>query len=139
MIRTNAREQRLDVRIDRVIAPDRDAAPTARGDLGRGLVDRARHTVGGRRSGRASTGDVDGRAGRSELERDATAGATAGPRDESDHVMELRHWPGLTSHADSTRRAACRRATIRTRPEPLRVRSTHAPPPPLPLPSRPWR
>jgi hypothetical protein len=83
VVRTNACEERLDVRIDRVIAADRDPAAAARGHFRRGAIDGAWNVVGGGSRTNASTGDIDDRAGRSELQRDATTGAAACTRDES--------------------------------------------------------
>src|SRR5207253_2838096 len=80
----HAREQGLDLLVDRVIARDRDPLATERGHLRRGLADGAR--VRARRDG--ATGDVDGGARLAEAERDALAHAAARAGDERDLPRE---------------------------------------------------
>ena len=82
------REQRFDVGVDSVIAADRDAAAAAVRHLPSGLVDRARHVVGGRSAVDASTGDVDRGAGCTQLERDAASRAAARAGDQGHDVIQ---------------------------------------------------
>ena len=82
------REQRLDVGIDGVIAPDRDTSTTARRDLGSGVIDGSRHTICRGAARRTSTRRVHGRAGRSKFERDTAARATAGAGHQRDDVVQ---------------------------------------------------
>ena len=91
MVGANTLEKRFDVRVDRMIASDRNAAAAAVRHLPGALIDRARNVIRGRSAVEASAGHVDGGPGNTKLEGNAAARAAAGAGDQSDDVLQVWH------------------------------------------------
>src|SRR5262245_33043675 len=83
-------EQRLDVRIDGVIAADSDAPAAAVGHFASRLFDRARHVVGRRPALNASAAHVDRGTGGAELERNTASRTPARAGDEGHQFAHSR-------------------------------------------------
>src|SRR4051794_988308 len=88
LLRANLLEQGLNVAIDGVIAPHRDAAATSCRDLPGTIIHGARHVVCGEAAADTATGDVDRGSRLAELEGNASSRAAAGAGDEDDCVLE---------------------------------------------------
>jgi hypothetical protein len=83
-------EQRLDLRVVRVVAANGDACAAARGQLLRGVVDRAGTVERGRLAANGAAGDIDDRAFLAEDERDPLSAAAARTGDERDGSVQSR-------------------------------------------------
>src|SRR5262249_3099519 len=83
-------EQRLDLRIDGVIAADSDAAAAAIGHFASRLLDRTGHVVRRRPAVHASAADVDRGTGGAELERNTASCTPARAGDEGHHFANSR-------------------------------------------------
>ena len=91
MVRPDLREHGVHLGIHRVVAADRDPPSAPRRHLACSVVNRARHVVGGRTTGNASPGHVDGGTSGAELGRNAATGAAARARDQCNLVVEWFH------------------------------------------------
>ena len=92
----HAREQRLDVGVDGVVAADGDPLPSPVCYRVRRLGDGAGQALGGA-AGMAAAGDVDGRARLAEGQGDALADAAAGAGDDGDMTGERQRHRVVTS------------------------------------------
>ena len=105
VVRADAREKPLNLRLHGVVGADRDAAAARRGDHLRGFLDRFGPSGGGGTPAHAPARAVDGGASGPQHAGDPAAGAAGGPRDDGHLAAQrpVRH--GDRSPLSRTRRS----------------------------------